>query len=480
MLAAVLGVVHLVLRPQSGSDLAAQAARASFARAYPLTPYDLSWFSGTHPFAYSLLSPAVMAWLGVGLSGLLAAVAGAVLLARLLRNTVHPWAGSLAGAVFSVADVVSGRTTFALGAVAALATLVVLPRRRAVGGAVLCALLSPVAAAFLGLAAAVLVLHRRPGGWTTGLGVALPVGVLAAAFPAGGVQPYRPSSAIWAVVAGLALALLTTSPLLRTGGLLYAVLVAGLVLSHDPFGSNVLRLGLLLAAPLVLATGSRSWLVLAPVAAALVSWQVRPTLADLRSPAGPPFQAVDRALVRLGAQRVEVVPLRDHQESAVTARVVPLARGWSRQLDRDQNALFYEGTLTAATFRAWLLEHHVDAVALSAAATDSGGARERSLLTAGPVAGLEPVYADEHWTVWRVTGARPLADPPVTVLASRRASVVLLAPRPVEVGLDVRWSQWLTLTGPGCLRRDGDRVRVRFRGPGTVTVGSSLRPGGRC
>ena len=421
-----------------------------------------------------------MAGLGVGLSGLLAAVGGAVLLARLLRASQHPWAGSLAGAVFSVADIASGRTTFAIGAVAALAALVALPHRRAAGWAVLTALLSPVAAAFLGLAAAVLVLHRRPGGWPVGLGAALPVVLLTLAFPAGGVQPYAPSSAVWPVLAGLALAALTTSVLLRTGALLYAALAAGLVLSHDPFGSNVLRLGLLLATPLVVATSARSRLVLAPVAVALLGWQADPTVSDLRAPAGPSFSALDRELVRLGAQRVEVVPLRDHQEAAVTARVVPLARGWSRQVDRDLNGLFYVGELSPQRYLAWLLEHHVGAVALSRTLTDTGGVRERRLLSAGPVPGLEPVWADRTWTVWRVAGAGPLADPPAQVLASRRASLMLRSDRPVEVAVDVRWSRWLSLTGPGCLRRDGDRTRVRFRGPGTVTVGSSLLPGGRC
>ena len=155
LLAALLGTLHLVLLPTSGTDLAAQVARASFARAYPLTPVDLSWYSGTHPFAYSLLSPALMAVVGVGLSGLLAAVAAAALLAHLLRRTPHVWPGALAGSVFSVVDVVDGRTTFALGAVAALAAVIVLPRRGpAAACAVITALLSPVAAAFLGLAAA--------------------------------------------------------------------------------------------------------------------------------------------------------------------------------------------------------------------------------------------------------------------------------------------------------------------------------------
>src|SRR5689334_23253951 len=100
LLALALGLLHWWLRPDSGTDLAAQLARASFAREAPLTPVDLSWYGGVHPFGYSLLSPWVMALLGVQLSGLLAAVAGSVLLARLLRDTDRPLLGALLGAVF--------------------------------------------------------------------------------------------------------------------------------------------------------------------------------------------------------------------------------------------------------------------------------------------------------------------------------------------------------------------------------------------
>jgi len=317
-------------------------------------------------------------------------VAAAALLAHLLRRTPHVWPGALAGSVFSVVDVVDGRTTFALGAVAALAAVIVLPRRGpAAACAVITALLSPVAAAFLGLAAAVLVLHRRSGGWTLGGAAAAPVAVLAVLFPTGGEQPYRPSAAVPAVLAGLVLALLTPSPLLRTGGLLYAGAVALLLLTHDPLGSNILRLGLLLAAPLMLATVSRTRLVVVPIAAALATWQLRPAYADVRARPAPGFLALDRALVRLDARRVEVVPLRDHQEAEVVARAVPLARGWSRQIDRGENALFYEGVLTPERFHAWLLLYRVDAVALADAPLDTGGRREAALLRHQPVPGLE-------------------------------------------------------------------------------------------
>jgi len=477
-----LGSLHLLLRPRTGTDIAAQIARASFAAAHPSTPVDLSWYAGVHPYGYSLLAPYVMAVVGVGLSGLLAAVAAAVLLGRLLRGSARPVAGAALGAFFAVANVVSGRTAFALGAVAALAALVLLPRRRpAAVAAALSGLLSPVAAAFLGLAAVVLVLRRLPGGWTTGLAASLPVALLAWLFPSGGVQPYEAGSAPYAVLAGLALAAVTASPSLRTGGLLYAGAAGALVLVSDPIGSNVLRLGLLLAAPLVVATATEHWRLFAPVTAGLLLWQVQPLWADLRAPRAPSFVALKRTLLELDAERVEVVPLRDHGEAAHVAPVVPLARGWSRQIDTARNPIFYEGPLSAREYEQWLRENAVDTVVLGPSArADGGGQVERALLLIGNVHGLERVWSDDDWRVWRFTLAEPLAGPPVRVLDTDRTTVTLRSAEPAEVDLEVRWSRWLSVSGPACVERHGEGTRIRFSGPGEAVVGSSLRPRGHC
>jgi hypothetical protein len=425
-----------------------------------------------------------MAVVGIGLTGWLCAVGCAVLLARLLRAAAHPYAGACLGAVFAVANVVSGRTTFALGAVAALAALVLLPRRTAAGtAAVLSGLLSPVAAAFLGLAAAVLVLKRLPGGWTVGLCASLPVAALAVLFPSGGIQPYEASSAPYAVVAGLVLAALTHSPVLRVGGLLYALAAGLLVLVSDPFGSNILRLGLLLAAPLVVATATEHWRVVAPVTLALLLWQVQPPYADLRAARPPSFVALNRALLELEVQRVEVVPLRDHGEAAFVAPVVPLARGWSRQIDTARNPLFYEGGLGAGEYARWLRDNGVDAVALGPSArADSGGQAERALLLIGSVDGMVPVWQDDTWTVWRYVRAQAIAQPPAEVLGTSRTTVTVRSDRPTEVELKVRWSRWLSVDGPACVERDGAGTRLRFSGPGTAVVGSrlSLQPRGHC
>ena len=446
----------------------------------------MSWYGGVHPHGYSLLAPYVMAGLGVALSGLLAAVAAAVLLARLLRRTERPLAGALAGAVFAVANVVSGRTTFALGAVAALAALVLLPRRvPAAVAAALSGMFSPVAAAFLGLAAAVMVLRRQPGGWTTGFAASIPVGLIAVAFPSGGVQPYETNSAWYAVLAGLVLAVLTHSTSLRVGGLLYALAAAVLVLVADPFGSNILRLGLLLAGPLVIATATEHVRVVVPVTAALLLWQVQPPLSDLAAQGAPPFDELNAALVDLGAKRVEVVPLRDHEEAAAVAPVVPLARGWSRQEDTVRNPLFYDGNLSAQRFERWLLREGVDHIALAPGArVDGGGRAERALLLVGSVPGLRLVHTDEHWLVWRFTEAAPLARHPAAVLSTDRTTVRLRSEGPGSVPLKVRWSRWLTVSGPACIERhgDGEGALLRLSGPGVVVVGSALRldPPGQC
>jgi hypothetical protein len=409
-----------------------------------------------------------------------------VLLARLLRNTPHPAAGAYSGAVFCVADVVCGRTTFALGAVFALAALIVLPRRTlaAVLG-VLTALTSPVAAAFLGLAAAVLVLRRKPGGWAIGLGSSVPVGILGWLFPSGGIQPYEYASAPYAVVAGLLLALLTHSWSIRVGALMYALASSFLLLSPDPFGSNILRLGLLLAAPLILATATEHWRIVVPIVVLISYWQLQPPYSDVRAKHAPSFAAVTRELVALDAKRVEVVPLRDHGEATHIAPQVPLARGWSRQVDTGRNLLFYRGALSSDEYRQWLIDNAVDAVALAPdAKADRAGRGERALLLVGRVRDLERVWANDQWVVWRFTARerKKIASEPVEVVDTARTTISLSSPSAAYVDLVVRWSRWLSVDGPACLEKHGSWTRIRFSGAGTATVSSklALRPAGHC
>jgi hypothetical protein len=483
LVALVLGLLHWWLDPTSGTDYAAQATRASFAHDHPFAPLDLSWYGGMHPWSYSLLSPSVMAILGVQLSGLVAAVVGAVLLARLVRDSERPRLAALSGAVFLAANLVSGRTTFALGAAAAFAALVSLPRRRwAALFALLCGLFSPVAAAFLGLCAAVLVLHRRPGGWPLGLAASIPVIALSQGFPQGGVQPFGHASARPAIIAAVVVALLAHPhhPLVRTGAILYGLGVVGFLAHEDPFGSNVLRLGLLMAVTVVLAAVRRRGAAVLLASTYLVFWQIGPPFGDIRASQDPPMLALSQELERLGAQRVEVVAPRNHSEAHEIAEHVNLVRGWSRQLDRDRNPLFYDGTLDSATFSGWLQLNAVDHVALQRKGRRDWAAPEEAELLRSGGLGLQQVWENEWWTVWRVPWAFPLVDAPVAVIEAGRAAWRLASDGPADVAVRLRWSPWLSLEGPGCIERQGDGVLLRTSGPGVITLSSSVRRHGHC
>ena len=504
--ALVLAVLHQLLAPLSGTDLAAQSARASFAREAPFAPVDFSWYGGVHPFGYSLLSPWIMALLGVGVAGIIAAVLGAVLFARLAGGLQRPMAVSCLGAVFSVADVVSGRTTFALGAVTLLAALLCRERRGwAILFGVLTALLSPVAAAFLGFCGVVLILHddvglgspqpdrtrlvvrdagfcappgRRVGGWTLGLSASLPVMLIGALFPGGGVQPFDFAAASPGLAVAFGLAVVTRSAMVRTGAIVYGLGILALWQHADAFGSNVLRLGLLVSAPLALATSKRGALLVVVVIGSL-AWQVDPLHGDLLHRPTPSLSGVTDELVKVGAKRVEVVSPRDHRDSADVAVKVPVARGWGRQIDYRANRLFYDGTLTLDEYRQWIDQHGVDhVVAPRDGGIDFGATREAALLDK-PVPWLVPVWQDDDWTVFRVVDAMPIVTG-AEVVASTSTGITVRATSPGSHVVKVRWSRWYSVEGPACVTHDGPVVELRFSSAGTARLTSSLRPRGHC
>ena len=137
-------------------------------------------------------------------------------------------------------------------------------------------------------------------------------------------------------------------------------------------GSNVARLGELLAGPLLAGMGSarHRWLLALALAAAAV-WQVAQPIADLAQGNAPPYAPQTAALVRelrvlhADTARVEAVPQYGHWESQELARSVPLARGWERQVDIERNPLFYSGVLTPAAYYAWLRYNAVRYIAIS-------------------------------------------------------------------------------------------------------------------
>ena len=125
-IAGVLQVVWATLLATSGGDIAAQDAWAEFARAHPGVAYDLGWYGGMHPVSYSVISPYIMAWVGVRTTMVVAGTLSAGLIAWLIQRSgqvTRPMWPSAYAAVALFGNAISGRVTFALGVLLALTAI---------------------------------------------------------------------------------------------------------------------------------------------------------------------------------------------------------------------------------------------------------------------------------------------------------------------------------------------------------------------
>ncbi|MGC4805631.1 hypothetical protein [Micromonospora sp. DT233] len=512
--AAVLGVGYLLL-PRMGSDLSAQVARADFFAAHGPALVDLGWYAGVQPFGYSLVSPPVMAVLGVRVTGVLALLGATAALAALLVRTdaPRPLLGGLVGVVTIAGNLVSGRVTYGLGVAFGLAALLALTlpahgppgrRRLRVGLAVAAALLasatSPVAGLFVGLAGAALLLTRRyADGLLLGVGAAVPLAVTGLAFGDGGWMNISRTDTVRAVLASLLVAALVAYRPVRVGALLSAagVLLAALV--HTPVGLNATRLVVMFALPVLAAAarpprwatgrlpaalrrGGVAGTALAALLAAVCWWLPPAVPADLRSVGDPTsapgyFAPLRAELARGGLTgRVEVPPTTNYWESALLD--VPLARGWLRQADIARNPLFFTavpgaaGTgvpLTAASYRAWLAEYAVQYVAVPDADLSWVGRAEAALVGSG-LPYLTEVWSDAHWRLYAVAEPTPLVFPPGELVGQDDAALTVRAAGPGAIRLRVRHSRWLRVDGGARLGRDGAWAVVTVPGPGTYRV----------
>jgi len=502
VVAALGAAAYLVLAPDS-ADLAAQEYRAALVRRDGPGIWNNGWYAGHHTPAYSVLSPPLGALLGVRLAGALAAVAAAALFARLARHHWAPGPATAAAVWFALATVatlLTGRLTFLLGTAVALGALLALAERRhalAAPLAAAAALASPVAGLFAALAAVAYGLAtpaRRGAAALVAAAALAPALLLAALFPEGGSEPFV-ASAFWPALAAIALvaALLPARErALRIGAGLYALGCVAAFAISTPLGGNVTRLGALVAGPIVLgALGSRRHpALLAAVALPLAYWQAYPAVRDVARAAGDPAveAAYHEPLLRFlqraprdGPFRVEIPPTENLWEAAHVAPRTPLARGWQRQLDRRYGALFYDGSLTAASYRAWLDEHAVAYVALPDAELD-GAARAEAALVARGLPYLRPVWRGEHWRVFAVRAAAPLVQGSARATISLSADgFELTARQPGSALVRVRHSRWWRVTagracvGPGA----GGMTSVRVAARGTVRVQARLT-GARC
>jgi hypothetical protein len=488
----------LLLAPASGTDLAAQHARTLFASQHPGAAVDFRWYGGSLAAAYSVVAPYAEALAGVRLTGVLAALVSAVLVARLLvrwRASRPVWAAALAAAGF-VVNLVSGRVTFALGLAVALGALAAVPpatqgagrpaspwRRSRWGAAVLLAALatltSAVAALFMALVALAWALRRRQVAWLA-VSAAVVMGLLASLFHEPGRMPFT-----WPVtrplfIAALAIAVVARPVPVRLAALAYAAGTSVIYLTTNPIGSNVERLALLFAPAVVAATARGPRLVVAAGVLAAGQWTARDPITDIGN---AHHVAVERAaahrLVDLLAGltpvtgRIEVVPFLEHGESDVVAQRWPLARGWERQVDTVRAAPLYRHSLTAESYHQWLADNAVQYVAVGRHRHDWSAASELRVLASSPPY-LSVAVQSGDWTVWKVVDAQPLVTGVATLQSVDPAHIVVDATATGVVNVNLHWSRWLSVSSGSCIRRAGDdAVQINVRRTGIVTLSSS-------
>jgi hypothetical protein len=312
----------------------------------------------------------------------------------------------------------------------------------------------------------------------------------------------------------------------RAVAMIYALVSTALFLVPNQMGDNDSRFAAYIGVPLALyylvghgpsgtSKGWRAklqiprlpghWPVPPPVsmglaslmAVALVAWAWSPIVEAISAEAhGPPstaayYRPLLAELSTLSQDhpiRVEVPPTLHHWEAAYVAPTFALARGWERQLDVAYNPIFYlPGALTGRSYRSWLIANGVSYVALPDARLDYAAVAEASLLLSGTVKGLQPVWHDSDWRLWRVRGSAGLTSPPAEVVALGPARATVRFSRPGTVELKVRWSPHWSLTpsetATACLAQAPGRwTWLRSARAGDLQLMVSLGNGdhGRC
>lgn len=501
LVAALLASVYLIIQP-TGADLPAQLLRTKLFGAEGFGIWNNWWYGGHNLPGYSVLFPA-SAWLATPqLVAALAAVGTAAAFEALTYRAYGDdgWLGAtwLGGA--TVTELLSGRLTFAFGLCGVALSALALQRRRGRAAAIaafLTALASPVAALFVALAGATVLItgpSRRSGATVVAAALA-PVAALAIAFPQSGSQPFA-FSTLWPLLLIAAIVIATLprgSATLRAATALYGLGCLAAYAISTPVGANAARLGELLAGPLAAlllwrSRGGRDGhrfatrlLVLAAAAIPLTYLQVHDAVTDLQHGSQAPSDSVAyyRPLIRFlnrqpGAAeqrwRLEVPFTQGHWEADRLAPLFPLARGWERQLDVADNHLFYGGRLNASSYERWLQQLAVRYVAVADAPPDYSARAELKLIGQG-LPYLKLAARLPHWRVYEVTVAKPIVSGAATLTAVGAQSLALDVEHPGTAYVRVRWSPYWRLSGvSGCVAPWGAFTLVRARSSGTARL----------
>lgn len=487
-------IAYVALRPPS-VDLAAQLFRCELFAAHGFLAWNNYWYGGHYLLGYSLLFPPLGAAVGATVVGGLAAVVATGLFGLLARR--HYATGARLATLWfgagTIAMLLSGRLTFALGVAIGLAALVALDEERPlflVPLAAATSFASPVAGFFLILIGASLILTGdRLRGAVLAACAAVPIAFMALAFPTTGPEPFVLSSLAGTLAVTLAvfLALPRKQRLLRCCTGLYAAAVLCAFAIPNAMGGNVVRLSNLVAGPVLVLglAGPRRRLLLVLLALPLIYWQWQGAVRDVsRASADPsvqrsfytPLLAELKARTDGAPVRIEIPPTEDRWEVYYVAPKFPLARGWERQLESDELHLFGPG-LSPDRYRGWLQANGVSYVALPNAPIDYLARREATLVRAG-LPYLTPIWSNGNWRLFAVRDARGLVDRPASLTSLGADWFDLHTPRAGRFELRIHFSGYWTVAGAGaCLRAKGPWTLVEARRPGSIHVGTDLSAG---
>jgi hypothetical protein len=280
---------------------------------------------------------------------------------------------------------------------------------------------------------------------------------------------------------------------LRTGALLYAIGATVAVCVDSQIGGTAPRLGMLFGGPLLLCVGwERLRRASAPLLAVAVAgfallgyWQWTSAIRDidkaLSDPAAQPgyFEPLRQFLYTLPEQsRIEIPFTSSRWENAEVAPLMPLARGWLRQLDTGRNPVFYRGRLNRLTYASWLTENAVRYVALPSAKPDRSSYAERALIEKG-LPYLRLRWKSDDWRVYKVVLPAPMVVPEgearVTLEQLGSDQVLLDVRRPGAALVRVRWTPYWFAAG-ACVERAGEWTRVIAGESGFVRLSTRFAP----
>ncbi len=497
LLAAGLALIAILTGAQ-GVDLAAATYRVELFARSGLTLWDSGWYGGHWTFDYSVLF-APVGWLaGIPLMEIACVAIAAWAFDRLAVGRFGR-AGRMGAIVFAVGTVVQvaiGQEPYLLGETLALVALLAARNRLwpfAVAFAVATSLASPLAGAFLAMAALAWLVgswpQRRLAAGTLTAAAAIPVFALELLFPGLGTQPFPFINFLGMFLGALGIGIVVArrDRTVAIGVALYALALIGSYAVPSAIGNNVTRLGVSFGVALVvmLAWGQRrrTLLLLAAAAIPLGLAQWLPARNALLGDGNPSIEAayfqplvsfLRRADRPLG--RVEVVPTALHWEAAYVAPYFPLARGWERQLDTGSNPIFYvPGALTAVSYRAWLFANGVRFVALPNVPLDYAALAEAKLVRGG-VPGLRLLWHGARWRVYAVLGAPGIVSGPARLLSSNGAELQLLVARAGAIIVRERYvDAWAVAHGSGVIARSrGGWLELRAKRPGRVVLRVNL------